>query len=202
MEGKKNRLAIYGGAFDPFHNGHLVTIAQLLASGQVDSVVVVPSGDRPDKRILVSASDRLAMTRLAIEEAFPNDPRVSVSDLHATGAVGYGTIDLVDHFLKQTDTAPCVVIGQELLKDLPAWKEIDRLRGVTSFLVIRRPGTVAPVLPNDISAAWLSSPYEAGVLVSSTTIRAMLAQGLSCSGLLPPSVVGFCRSKGLYRTQR
>lgn len=201
MQGNKKRLAIYGGAFDPIHNGHVVTIAQLLASGQVDSVVVVPSGDRPDKSISVSASDRLAMTRIAIEEAFPDDPRVSVSDLHATGAVGYGTIDLVDFFLKQTNTAPCVVIGQELLKDLPAWKEIDRLRRVTSFLIIRRPGAVALGLPQDMSASWITSPYEAGVLVSSTTLRAMLAQGLPCSGLLSPSVVGFCRSKGLYRTQ-
>jgi nicotinate-nucleotide adenylyltransferase len=195
-------LAIYGGAFDPIHNGHLVTIAQLLASGQVDSVVVVPSGDRPDKKISVSAVDRLAMTRLAIEEAFLNDLRVSVSDIHATGKVGYGTIDLVEYFLKQADTAPCVVIGQELLKDLPTWKEISRLRSLATFLVIRRPGTVVPELPKEISASWLSSPYEAGVLVSSTTIRAMLAQGLSCSGLLPPSVVAFCRSRGLYGTQK
>ena len=202
MDAKMNRLAIYGGAFDPIHNGHLVTIAQLLASGQVDSVVIVPSGDRPDKKITVSAADRLAMTRIAIEEAFPSDSRVSVSDIHATGKVGYGTIDLVEHFLKQTDTAPCVVIGQELLGDLPAWKEISRLRSLTSFLVIRRPGTVAPELSHDISASWLSSPYEAGVLVSSTTIRAMLAQGLSCSGLLPPSVVAYSRSHGLYRTEK
>ena len=202
MDARTNRLAIYGGAFDPIHNGHLVTIAQLLASGQVDSVVVVPSGDRPDKKIAVSALDRLAMTRLAIEEAFPNDHRVSVSDIHAIGRVGYGTIDLVEHFLKQSDIAPCVVIGQELLKDLPAWKEISRLRSLTTFLVIRRPGTVVLELPKEISASWLNSPYEAGVLVSSTTIRAMLAQGLSCSGLLPPSVVAFCRSRGLYGTQK
>ena len=40
------RIGIYGGAFDPIHNGHLATVAQLLASGQVDQVVVVPSGDR------------------------------------------------------------------------------------------------------------------------------------------------------------
>jgi nicotinate-nucleotide adenylyltransferase len=202
VNAKTNRLAIYGGAFDPIHNGHLVTIAHLVASGQVDSVVVVPSGDRPDKKTSVSAADRLAMTRIAIEEAFPNDSRVSVSDIHATGKVGYGTIDLVEHFMKQPDTAPCVVIGQELLQDLPAWKEISRLRSLTSFLVIRRPGTIAPQLPKDISASWLSSPYEAGVLVSSTTIRSMLVRGLTCSGLLPPSVVAYCRSHGLYGTQK
>jgi nicotinate-nucleotide adenylyltransferase len=198
VSGTKKRLAIYGGAFDPIHNGHLATIAQLLASGHVDQVVVVPSGDRPDKKVTVSAADRLAMTRLAVEESFPNDPRVSVSDIHATGRVGYGTVDLVDHFSKMPDTVPSVVIGQELLPDLPSWKEISRLRTATSFIVIPRPGTVAPELPKDISASWLTTPYEAGVLVSSTTVRAMLAQGLSCVGLVPISVIAFCRSRGLY----
>jgi nicotinate-nucleotide adenylyltransferase len=197
-----NRLAIYGGAFDPIHNGHLATIAQLLASGQVDSVVVVPSGDRPDKNVTVSAADRLKMTRLAIEEQFPNDPRVAVSDIHATGKVGYATIDLVDHFIKQPHTSPYVVLGHELLKDLPMWKEEARLRSVARFLVIRRPGVVVTELPHDISAEWLHAPYEAGVLVSSSGLRELLAKGLSCAGLLPPCVVAFCRSHGLYRTQK
>jgi nicotinate-nucleotide adenylyltransferase len=202
VHAKQTRLAIYGGAFDPIHNGHLATIAQLLASGQVDTVVVVPSGDRPDKRSAVSAVDRLQMTRLAVEEAFPGDPRVSVSDLHATGKVGYGTIDLVDHFMKQPEVVPYVVLGHELLVDLPKWKEEARLRSVARFIVIPRPGAVAAELPQGISAVWLRSPYDAGVLVSSTTIREMLGKGLSCAGLLPTSVVRFCRSNGLYKTQQ
>jgi len=201
VRAQTTRLAIYGGAFDPIHNGHLVTIAQLLASGQVDAVVVVPSGDRPDKQITVTATDRLWMTRLAVEEAFPGDPRVSVSDLHASGKVGYGTIDLVEHFLKQPGIAPYVVVGQELLVDLPLWKEEARLRSVAHFIVIPRPGTVVDELPKGISASWLRVPYEAGILISSTTIRDMLARGLACAGLLPASVIAFCRSRGLYGTQ-
>lgn len=202
MQSQQTRLAIYGGAFDPIHNGHLVTIAQLLASGQVDRVVVVPSGDRPDKKSSVLAADRVAMTRLAIAEAFPNDGRVFVSDIHATGHVGYGTVDLVDYFFQQSDTAPYVVLGQELLGDLPKWKEEARLRSVARFIVIPRPGATSGEFPKDISAAWLRSPYDAGVLVSSTTIREMLEKGLSCAGLLPPCVVAFCRAHGLYRTQK
>ncbi len=202
MQAKPIRLAIYGGAFDPIHNGHLATIAQLVASDQVDTVVVVPSGDRPDKKITVSAADRLRMTQLAIEEAFAGDPRISVSDIHATGQVGCGTIDLVEHFRKQPEVIPYVVLGQELLGDLPKWKEEARLRSLAHFIVIRRPGAVATELPREISASWLSFPYQAGVIISSTTLREMLAKGVSCAGLLPPAVLGFCRSHGLYETQK
>lgn len=194
----KKRIALYGGAFDPIHNGHLATIGLLLASGQVDKVLVVPSGDRPDKQQNVSAADRLLMTRLAVQEAFPHDLRVEVSDLHAAGKVGYGTIDLVDHFAKQADTDVFVVIGHELLPDLSSWKESARLCALAQFLVVQRPGSPGGELPKGLNATFLHVPYQAGVLVSSTTLRAVIAQGLSCAGLLPPSVIAFCKDRGLY----
>lgn len=192
------RIALYGGAFDPIHNGHLATIALLLASGQVDTVMVIPSGDRPDKKANVSAADRLLMTQLAVQESFPNDTRVVVSDLHATGKVGYGTIDLVDHFVRDADTDVFVVIGHELLPDLPSWKESARLCALAHFLVIHRPGSPTQELPKGLQAEMLKAPYQAGVLVSSTTLRGLLAHGRSCAGLLPPSVVTFCKARGLY----
>lgn len=195
------KIAIYGGAFDPIHNGHLAVIAQLLASGQVDSVVVVPSGDRPDKTVQVSAADRLSMAQLAIKEAFAGDPRVEVSDLHASGRVGYGTIDLVDHFLKVPGAEPYVVVGRELLADLPQWKESARLCASARFIVIDRPGVSPGPLSTAVRASELRAPYKAGVLVSSTLVRSLLSQGLSCAGLVPQCVLAFCKAKGLYVPQ-
>lgn len=195
---KTTRIAIYGGAFDPIHNGHIVTIGHLLASGQVDQVVVVPSGDRPDKKANVSAADRLFMTRHAISEAFPGEPRISVSDVHALGTVGYGTIDLVDYFKRAPGVEPYVVIGRELLADLSQWKEGARLRSSAQFLVIERPGTSPGPLPAGVRATVLRTLYEAGITVSSTTIRDLLSQGLSCAGLLPQSVIAICKARGFY----
>ena len=194
----KIRVALYGGAFDPIHNGHLATIAALLASSQVDKVIVIPSGDRPDKKVNARAADRLEMARRAVAEAFSHDARVEVSDVHATGAVGYGTIDLVDHFSKDARYEVFVVIGHELLADLPSWKESARLCSQAQFLVVQRPGTPVSASLQNIRATPLNAPYQAGVLVSSTTLRSMLAGGSSCAGLLPPSVVAFCRQRGLY----
>jgi len=197
-----NRLAVYGGAFDPIHNGHLATVAQLLASGQVDNVVVVPSGDRPDKRIGVSAADRLLMTDRAIAEAFPNDARVAVSDVHTLGTVGYGTIDLVDYFKSLPLTDPYVVIGRELLPDLSQWKESSRLCATAQFIIIDRPGVSPGGLPVGLRASMLRTSYQAGVLVSSSTIRTLLSQGLSCAGLMPQSVIALCKSRGFYGAGR
>jgi len=194
----KTRVALYGGAFDPIHNGHLATIAALLASNQVDKVIVIPSGDRPDKKVNVRAVDRLEMVRSAVAEAFDKDARVEVSDVHASAKVGYGTIDLVDHFSKDTSLEIFVVIGDELLSDLPSWKESSRLCAQAHFLVVQRPGSSLSALPKGMNATLLHAPYQAGVLVSSTTLRTLIAAGFSCAGLLPPSVVALCRDRGFY----
>lgn len=197
-ENGKLRVAIYGGAFDPIHNGHLATIAALLASPQVDKVVVVPSGDRPDKAMSVDGATRLELARIAVSEAFHGDPRVEVSDLHVSTRVGYGTIDLVDFFLKE-GAEPHVVIGQELIGDLSQWKETDRLRAIASFLIIKRPGVSEFQLPAGVKGAALVSPYDVSVQVSSTTLRRMLREGASCAGLIPSTIEAVCRARGLYR---
>jgi nicotinate-nucleotide adenylyltransferase len=190
--------ALYGGAFDPFHNGHLATVALLLNSGVVNEVVVVPSGDRPDKSSSASGAHRLAMARLAVEESFPGDARVSVSDVHVTGKVDYGTIDVVDHYRQQGSGEVVVVIGQELLKDLPLWRESARLQATAKFLIIRRPGVTGAALTENWNIAELTPPYEDGVLVSSSSLRALLRKGASCAGLISPRVIRYCAEQGLY----
>jgi nicotinate-nucleotide adenylyltransferase len=198
-QAKRQRVALYGGAFDPMHNGHIATIAALLSSGLVDQVLVIPSGDRPDKVANTSASDRLAMTEQAVREFFSGDSRVSVSDLHAAKRVGFGTIDLLDYFKKDGTMEPLIVVGCELLKDLPSWKESARLKTEGWFLVIQRPGFESSEIPKDVNVTMLTTSYPVGVNVSSTTLRAMLAQGLSCAGLMPSSVIRFCKERGLYQ---
>jgi nicotinate-nucleotide adenylyltransferase len=199
---KRERVALYGGAFDPIHNGHLATIAALLASGLVERVLVVPSGDRPDKALNAAGAERLAMTSLAVRESFGGDGRVTVSDIHVAQKVGFGTIDLVDYFKKEAHLEPLVVIGCELLKDLSQWKEGERLKAETHFVVIPRPGVKDVEIPRGVTATTLATPYEASVHVSSTTLRAMFAKGLSCAGLMPQSVIAHCNAHGLYGARK
>ncbi len=191
--------ALYGGAFDPFHNGHLATIALLVNSMVAQEVVVIPSGDRPDKSSSVSGTHRLAMARIAVEESFTADRRVSVSDLHVTGRVGYGTIDLVDHYARGESDRVVVVVGQELLQDLPQWKESARLQATAKLLVIRRPGVTSVAIPEGWDITVLSPKYEDGVMVSSSSLRSLLREGSSCAGLMPASVIRYCAENNLYK---
>lgn len=195
----KTRTALYGGAFDPLHNGHLATIAALLNSGVIDEVFVIPSGDRPDKPTCTSAEVRLEMCSVAVREAFANDPRVVVSDLHSAQRVGYATIDLVRYFHSDPSREISVVVGHELLGELHTWKEADALKREARFVVVKRPGVPPPAAPEGWAIAILPVSYEAGVAVSSTALRSMLKEGRSCAGLMPSSIERFCRERGLYR---
>lgn len=192
------RIALFGGAFDPFHNGHVAAIKHILRSGLVDKVLVLPSGDRPDKSVVSSARSRYDMALLGVRECFGDDARVVVSDLHSSGRVGYGTIDLLRYFEKEGGSRVFVVIGDELLNDLPRWKEADDLKKRATFLVMRRPGVVTSNPLPGWNVKFLDPFENEGVLISSTELRKRLARGESCEGLMPTSVAVYCREKGLY----
>lgn len=194
----KKRVAIFGGAFDPFHKGHAAAIRHLLEKEEVDRVVVIPSGDRPDKPGVSPAQDRLAMTRLGIESNFPGDIRIEVSDLQVSGHVGYATIDLVQHFARDPSLELLIVIGQELLSDLPQWVRAGELRQRATFLILQRPGAHSTQPPPGWNCI-LSQPFHgAGVVVSSTELRERMRLGERCEDVLSQEVYEYCASRQLY----
>ena len=208
--GGRRRLALYGGAFDPIHNGHLATIALILNSGAADEVLVIPSGDRPDKPNTIAAQHRVELSRLAITEAFGSDSAITVSDLQASGSLGFASIELLDSFKnKQPDAELLLVVGAELLRDLAEWVEAERLKLEAHLLIVGRPSvkSSAPELQaewqTELRAEWrstvLSAPYEAQVLVSSTTLREIIRSGARCAGLMPKSVYDYCIKHAVYR---
>jgi len=194
------RVALYGGAFDPLHNGHLAAIAGILKSGAADRVVVVPCGDRPDKPQASLGEHRLAMTRLGVEGCFAGDERVTVSDAQVAGHAGYATVDLLSHFAKELPGEELlVVIGPELLADLPSWRDPERLRNIAHLLVVRRPGVTCQEPPPGWRITPLTAPYEGEVEASSTELRQRLRQGRPTDGLVPTAVREYCIRHSLYR---
>jgi nicotinate-nucleotide adenylyltransferase len=194
----QKRVAVFGGAFDPFHNGHGAAIRLLLSTPGISYVLVVPSGERPDKRGVSRAAERLEMTKLGVQAVFGNDPRVVVSDVQSTGAVGFATIDLVTYLRRTCSEQIAVVVGHELLKDLAVWHRADELQRMAHFLVLARPGEAQSAPPPGWQVEFLPPFDGQGVNISSTTLRAHLAAGDPCEGLLPDVVRDYCRSRKLY----
>ena len=73
------RRAIFGGSFDPVHNGHVSLVSELQKVLELDEIIVMPTGISPFKKDMerrpASGADRLEMCRLA----FSDMPFVTVS---------------------------------------------------------------------------------------------------------------------------
>jgi nicotinate-nucleotide adenylyltransferase len=56
-------IALYGGAFDPPHKGHIKLIESLTKIPGIDEVWLLPCGERTDKKLLLPMETRFAMMK-------------------------------------------------------------------------------------------------------------------------------------------
>eukprot|EP00931_Biecheleriopsis_adriatica_P120972 TRINITY_DN9605_c0_g1_i1.p1 TRINITY_DN9605_c0_g1~~TRINITY_DN9605_c0_g1_i1.p1 ORF type:complete len:573 (+),score=94.86 TRINITY_DN9605_c0_g1_i1:61-1779(+) len=170
--GKRRKVAVYGGAFDPVTNSHLTCAAEIVHSGCVDEVWLVPCGPRPDKpNLKTPAVDRYCMCRIAVGFAFSNNFPVRVSRVECFHEEAFATYDLLCELQKNNPEVDLTfVIGSDWLQpgsNLAEWTSKnwswkpgdpeDQRTVVTGhkmleefdFLVIKRPGYEVERTPDD-----------------------------------------------------
>jgi nicotinate-nucleotide adenylyltransferase len=175
-------IGLFGGAFDPPHNGHVALVRSAVGHFGLERVVVLVS-ERPAHRSVVAPAE--ARLRLA-EAAFPGcDVEL---DPHPR------TVDL----LQARDFGDAILlIGADQFRDFPAWKEPEEILERVRLGVATRPGFSVPDVPVDEERV---SFFEIEpVPVSGTMVRARCARGESLTGLVPPAVEGLIGELGLYR---
>ncbi|WKZ56203.1 MAG: nicotinate (nicotinamide) nucleotide adenylyltransferase [Bdellovibrionota bacterium] len=193
-------VALYGGNFDPPHNGHLTFITQLLAEPGIDEVWVLPSGPLRSKSAEAPVLDRVRMLEACVGIAFGTDPRVRLNYTFIEQKVPDESTFLLIQYLKERHPE-CefhFAIGSELIADLPSWKYPQELKRSVSFLVYMRLGSDAKDFLPGYRLRPLQSHNEELVFISSSKIRALLAQNRSVSGLIPESVFHYILGQELY----
>ncbi len=60
-------IGVFGGTFDPVHNGHTKIIQNLLELIPFDEIKVIPNGQPPHRTSVCSNNDRLEMVNLAFK---------------------------------------------------------------------------------------------------------------------------------------
>ena len=184
------KTAIFGGTFNPLHNGHLHLAASVCAELGYGRVVFVPTHIPPHKEVtqLASGSHRLAMLRLAIsgQSAFAVD-----SCELDRGGVSY-TIDTVRQFNGNSGRLG-VIIGDDLVADYGSWRKAPELAIEADLIIGLRHGDSAPLpFPHRIVR-------NVRLPISSELIRDRLRAGLAVDHLTPAKVVRHILSEGLYR---
>lgn len=190
------RIGLFGGTFNPPHVGHLVVAEAAREQMRLDRVVWMPSARPPHKAVGVSAQHRLAMARLATAD----HPAFEASDRELGRAGRSFTADTLEAMrAAHPDAQWWLVVGEDSLATLPAWRDPDRIVAQARLAVYRRAGVAAYASPFADRVDWLEAPR---VEVSSTDLRARIASGRSVRYLVPAAVAAYARRHRLYDAGR
>lgn len=131
------RVGIYGGTFDPVHNGHLEVARRVLELFELDEVIFVPACVPPHKRNanITSAFHRFAMVALAVEA----DQRLLVSTVELDAPDRPYAVDTVARMQNETRRL-FFIIGADSWSEINTWHEWRRLIAMCDLIVVTRPG--------------------------------------------------------------
>lgn len=191
------RLGIFGGTFDPPHVGHLVVAVNARYALRLDRLLLVVAHDpwqKTHSRPVSSARDRLAMVEAAVADVDGLEASALEID---RGGVSYSADTLAALRDEDPSRELFLVVGSDAAAGLPTWERGDEVRKLATIVVATRPGAEDGVPPPGWSWENLETPR---LEVSSTDLRARIADGRPLDYLLTPAVIDCIRARRLYRS--
>jgi nicotinate-nucleotide adenylyltransferase len=186
---------VFGGTFDPVHNGHLAAAVNARRALGLERVLVVPARDPWQKkdRALAPVEDRLAM----LAAAFGDVDGLEISRLELDREGPTYTADTLEE-LHRRDPAPdlFLIVGADAASDLATWDRRDVIRDLATVVIVSRADIDQPASPGP---GWRVEHVRIPALaISSTDLRRRAAAGEPLDGLMPPAAIRCLRGRGLY----
>ena len=219
------RIGIFGGTFNPIHQGHLRIAGEVLEQLSLDRVIFMPSGEPPHKKDsdVVTPDHRLEMVRLAVR----SHEKFEVSTLEVDRKGPSYSVDTVKELrsLLGRETELFFIVGIDAFLDVMTWKRPEELFSLCHFVVISRPGYrfsdlkgLPPLQGTPVSSLASLDRCEIRSLegplsprsrlflqtvtpcdVSATELRQRIGQGEDLKNLLPEPIKLYILKKKLYR---
>lgn len=215
------RIGLFGGTFDPVHNGHLALARQARHHLGLDSVWFLPAAGPPHKigSPITSFDHRVAMLEIALSDT----PDFHVSLLEAELAIPSFTIDTLHEFQRRLDkrVALYFLMGMDSFAEIESWKDFSGLVDCADLVVLPRmpafscsgQDVIERAFPgyrfDPATSSWrhemlagkggihiLPNPISP---VSSSQVRAELVAGRPVIGLVPEAVISYIRDHRLYQ---
>lgn len=200
------RLGIYGGTFDPIHNGHLLLAECCREQCRLDEVWFLPAATPPHKqdRQPTPAEHRLAMLELATS----GNPVFSVCRHEIDrGGVNYSVETLAHLHEEDPSRELFFLMGADMLADLPNWREAARVCELAVPVAVGRPGLDSL---NFDALREIASDKRIELIrrhqvempridISSTDLRRRVSQGLRIRYRVPRAVEMYIETHDLYK---
>ena len=217
---KKERIGIFGGTFNPIHQGHVHAAEIIKRRFSLNSLFLVPVYIPPHKTIgkVEAASHRLKM----VELAFKDKPDIFPSSLEIEAQGTSYSIKTLNKFHELFPEARIFfVLGIDAFLDIETWKDYNQVLEKCLFIVMNRPGYSL-----ESAKQVLGGRYESRIHfldkdenldedrfngtsiflvsidaldVSSTEIREKIKKNESLKGLVPGEVESYIHKHQLYR---
>ena len=199
------RAGIFGGSFDPVHNGHIALACDALKELGLDTVIFVPARVQPFKqgKNVTSGEHRINM----IKAATIGCDQISVSSFEIDNDDVSYTVNTLNHFREELgdDAKIYFITGTDSFLIIDTWYMADEMLNGFNFIVGKRPGYMDPEL--DAKITEIKEKYGCEVHkinnrqidISSTKLREMAGKGEDISEYVPFEAARYINEKGLYR---
>jgi len=225
-DNRPGRVALFGGTFNPIHQGHCQAAQDVLQRFDLDRIYFIPCARPPHKTqgLLAPAAQRLEMVRLALD----GHPAFEACDVEIRRGGSSYTIHTARHFkaLQPDGGRLFFMLGVDAFLEIETWKDFAQLFDLMTFIVMSRPGQGAQASKGlaravaDHTRAHISTDYRpaggrdalvhpsrppihwisvTAVDIASSQIRRMVREGATARPWLAPAVADYIEGKGLYR---
>lgn len=155
------KIALYGGSFDPPHNGHIDVVTKALEALDIDQLIIVPAFRNPFKQnVYATATQRIAW----LNTLFKSYKKVHISDFEIKQNRSVASNETVRYYHAQADKI-YFIIGADNLEKLSQWKAFEYLNTHVTWVVAKR---------NNIAIPEDMIHLDVNVPISSSDIRSYL----------------------------
>jgi len=198
------RKGIFGGTFDPIHNGHLHVAYEALYRLNLDKVIFMPSGKPPHKtnKVITDSEIRIELVKAAIEK----EKKFIISSYEIEKLGLSYTYETLEYFKGlEPDTEWYFITGTDCLMDIRTWKSIDKIFNSCKFVVFNRSGYFKEKVieqKNKIEMEYGTSIIYLDIPVidiSSTEVRNKVKASEQISYLVPDKVENILNINKLYK---
>lgn len=198
------KKGIFGGTFDPIHNGHLHIAYEALYRLGLDEVIFVPAGNPPHKteKIITDGKIRFELVKKVIDR----EKKFKVSDYEVKKHNLSYTYKTLKHFnLLYLNSELYFITGVDCLMDIESWKNVPQILDTCKFVVFNRPGYSIEEIKRQ--KRMIEEKYHKRIIflnipileISSTEIREKIKKRENVSYLIPEKLNSVLDKMKLYK---
>lgn len=187
------RIGIYGGSFNPPHNGHKLVINTLLDNDILDKIYVIPTGRNYVKKGLERFEHRRAMLDIALKDI----ENAEIVDIEDRDTQVYTYITLGYFKDRYPDDDIYFIMGSDNLLEFHTWKEANYMMENYSFVVVMRGDHKKEDMGNYVKYDNITFLDNLSTLASSK-LRCCMNNGDDISGSIDSGVLEYIKANNLY----